>query len=269
MSSSRQFTTQTAFTVGRSVEERELTVHTNFDLRSETPPPFLTLLLGGVHGDEPATTELLFRFQTEFLARGRMSYPVIVWAEVNPDGALRKTRYNARGVDLNRNCDFRWRVQTGDDEPSGDAPWSEPESRALRDLILTLRPAKIVTLHWALAEFDADGPQSRPLLESMWAALDESDRLPYRRRHSHQPAEDALHGSLGGWCGFGLKYPDGTAPAIVTLELPWDPAVPRGESLSDDHLAECQAHWRTDREGYMAAVTPAVFKALAAACAHQ
>lgn len=269
MSSSRQFAPQTAFTVGRSVEERELRVHTNFDLRSQTPPPCLTLLLGGVHGDEPATTELLIRFQTEFLARGGVSHPVIVWAEVNPDGALRKTRYNVRGVDLNRNCDFRWRVQIGGDEPSGDAPWSEPESRALRDLILTLRPAKIVTLHWALAEFDADGPQSRPLLESMWAALDESDRLPYRRRHSHQPAEDALHGSLGGWCGYGLKYSDGTAPAIVTLELPWDPAVPRGDSLSDDHLAECQARWRADSEGYMAAVTPAVFKALAAACAHQ
>ena len=122
MSSSRQFTTQTAFTVGRSVEERDLTVHTNFDPHSQTPPSCLTLFLGGVHGDEPATTELLFRFQTEFLARGRMSYPVIVWAELNPDGALRKTRYNANGVDLNRNCDFRWRVQTGDDEPSGDAP---------------------------------------------------------------------------------------------------------------------------------------------------
>lgn len=269
MTSGHHLTTQTGFTIGSSVEGRDLVVHANFDLTSQPPPARVTLLLGGVHGDEPATTELLARFQTGFLSPGRVAHPLILWAEVNPDGALRGTRYNARGVDLNRNCDFRWRVQTGDDEPSGDAPWSEPESRALRDLILNLRPAKIVTLHWALAEFDADGPQSRPLLESMWAALDENDRLPYRRRHSHQPAEDALHGSLGGWCGFGLRYPDGTAPAIVTLELPWDPAVPRGESLTDDHLAECQARWRLDSEGYMKAVTPAVFKALAAACAHE
>ena len=269
MSSGRHHTTQSVSTIGLSLEGRDLVVHANFDFNAQPPASGVTLLLGGVHGDEPATTELLARFRTEFLSAGTVSRPVILWAEVNPDGAARGTRYNARGVDLNRNCNFRWRVQTGDDEPSGEAPWSEPESRALRDSILHFRPSKIVTLHWALAEFDADGPQSRSLLESMWAALDESDRLPYRLRHSHQPAEDALHGSLGGWCGFGLTYPDGSAPAIVTLELPWNPAVPRGESLTDDHLAECQARWRADSEGYMEAVTPAVFKALAAACAHE
>lgn len=264
-----QPTKQTTFTLGQSVEGRDLIVQANFDLHTQPAPEGITLLLGGVHGDEPATAQLLLRFKMEYLATRRIGQPTIVWPTLNPDGAARGTRYNARGVDPNRNCEFQWRAQAEGDEPPGDAPWSEPESRALRNLILLWRPTKIVTLHWALAEFDADGPQSLGLLDAMWVAMSEAERLPYRRRHSAAPSSDGLPGSLGGWCGFGMKYPDGSAPAIVTLELPWDPSAPRGETLPDDHLAVCHQRWRADSSGYLAAVRPGVFKALLAACAHE
>lgn len=264
-----QTTKQSTFTLGQSAEGRDLVVQANFDLHTQPAPSGITLCLGGVHGDEPATTQLLLRFKMEYLATRKVSQPTIIWPTVNPDGTARSTRYNARGVDLNRNCEHGWRAAAEGDEPPGDAPWSEPESRALRNLILLWRPAKIVTLHWALAEFDADGPQSLPLLDAMWDALSPEERRPYRRRHATQPAPDALPGSLGGWCGYALKYPDGTAPAIVTLELPWNPAVPRGETLPDDHLAACHLRWKTDSSGYLAAVRPPVFKALCAACAHK
>ena len=254
--------------IGRSLAARELLVHANFPL-ADDPPAGSTLLLGGVHGDEPATVELLELFKKEHLASGNLLRPTIVWPLVNPDGAEQGTRFNARGVDLNRNCEFLWRPQVEGDEPPGDAPWSEPESRALRDFILRFRPAKIVTLHWALAEFDADGPQSLALLDAIWRALSVGERCPYRRRHSAAPASDALPGSLGGWCGYGLRYPDGTAPAIVTLELPWDPCAPRGDSLPDGHLAACHQRWREDSAGYLSAVKPGVFTALLAACAHK
>lgn len=151
---------------------------------------------------------------------------MIVLPLANPDGGTRGTRYNARGVDLNRNCDCHWRAAS--EEPSGAAPWSEPESRALRDFILAWLPAKIVSLHWALAELDADGPQSTGLAEAMWAGLDEMARRPYRLRVSELGRGQrrlaqtyvACPGSFGQWCGYGLTYPDGTAPAMVTLELP-------------------------------------------------
>ena len=259
---------QSTLTLGQSVEGRELVIQANFDLYAQPVPNGITLLLGGVHGDEPATSQLLLRFIMEHLAMESVAQPTIIWPTVNPDGTALGTRYNAHGVDINRNCEFRWRTQADGDEPPGDAPWSEPESRALRDLVLHFRPTKIVTLHWALAEFDADGPQSLPLLDAMWDALRDG-RAPYRRHHSIVPAADALPGSFGGWCGFGLKYPDGTAPAIVTIELPWDPAIPRGDSLPEDHLAACHQRWKADSSGYLAAVRPSIFQALLAACAHQ
>ena len=70
--------------------------------------------------------------------RGRrfQDCPIILLPLANPDGYQRGTRYNARGVDLNRNCGFNWRADC--EEPPGPGPWSEPENVALRDFILAL-----------------------------------------------------------------------------------------------------------------------------------
>lgn len=185
----------------------------------------------------------------------------------NPDGLAAAARYNARGVDPNRNCDFHWRADS--EEPSGPAPWSEPETRALRDFILAARPAKIVSLHWALAELDADGAQSASLAEAMWAALTPAQHAPYRLRLTEAPLPDCP-GSLGQWCGYGLRYPDGSAPAMVTLELPSDPAAgSRPAELPADHLPLVHAAWRADPAAYLRAVAPGVHAMLRAACAHR
>lgn len=248
--------------LGESVESRALLATANFDPQVATPPAGLTLLIGGTHGDEPATHELLVRFEREYLSD--LADPVMVWPLVNPDGLVRHTRYNARGVDLNRNAEFRW--QPNCEEPPGPEPWSEPESRTLRDLIRHWRPAKIVTLHWALAELDADGPQSAPLLAALWDALTPEERQCYRQRLTPDPAPDSLTGSLGGWCGYGLRYPDGTAPAIVTLELPAEPETPRPDELPADHLRTVHTRWRDDAAGYLRAVEPAVTRMLLAGC---
>lgn len=225
-------------------------------------PRQVTLILGGTHGDEPATDALVTEF-CEFLpSLAVQGLPVIAWPLVNPDGRARGTRYNAVGVDLNRNTDALWSADS--EERPGPFAWSEPESRALRDLILHWRPAKIVTLHWALAELDADGIQSRGLLDAMWDALSDSERQPYRCGLSKRPS---LPGSFGSWIGHSVRYPGGTAPAIVTLELPAEPESPRQEELAADHLATVHARWRNDANGYLAAVRPGVMKMLLAACA--
>jgi protein MpaA len=190
----------------------------------------------------------------------------------NPDGFARASRYNARGVDINRNAELNWRADS--EEPPGVAPWSEPETRALQEFILTWRPAKIISLHWALAEIDADGVHSTALAETMWNAMSEAERTPYRLRVTEaaqsqrrsQQIESECPGSLGRWAGYGLVYPDDTRPAMITLELPYDASVARAESLSDDHLDVVRAHWARDSESYLATVRDAVFKMLEAAC---
>ena len=248
--------------IGHSVEGRAIEVW----MGAESPGG--TLLIGGFHGDEFATMSLLRDFRPE--SDGVMVLPVL-----NPDGAERGTRYNARGVDLNRNFGFNWRADSV--EPSGPAAWSEPEARALRDFILLTRPAKIVALHWALAEIDADGVQSTALAEAMWAALDDPERAPYRlrvtvpgrgqRRLEQTYAE--CPGSLGQWAGYGLVYPDGTQSAMITLELPAAPESGRPEPLPEDHLESLAARWARDSQGYLRAVEPGVRKMLLAACAHR
>jgi hypothetical protein len=252
---------------GRSVLGREIVVRSNFD-PAGAPPANLTLLIGGQHGDEPATVDLLESFPWP-------AEPTAILARANPDGLVAYTRYNARGVDPNRNCGLNWSARS--EEPSGPHPWSEPESRVLRDYILAFRPAKIVSLHWALAELDADGAQSTPLAETMWAAMTPAQQAAYRLRvtilgrgkRRLQHLYEVCPGSLGQWCGYGVRYPDGSAPAMVTLELPYDPEITRPEEeLPADHLETVHALWANTRGAYLAAVEPGVHAMLAAACRH-
>jgi hypothetical protein len=244
--------------IGHSIEGRPI------ELWSDPAGPNGTLIIGGVHPDESAAINLVREFVPP------KTHPVALLPLANPDGFARASRYNARDVDINRNAGLDWRADSA--EPAGDAPWSEPETRALREFILSWRPAKIIALHWALAEIDADGAQSTPLAVAMWNAMSEAERMPYRLRVTEaerrrlQQTEVECPGSLGRWAGHGLIYPDESRPAMVTLELPYDASVPRAESLPDDHLDVVRAHWARDPESYLATVRPAVFMMLKAAC---
>jgi len=87
-------------------------------------------VLAAHHGDELSSAELALS-----VAEGLLADPVDaeVWVvpHVNPDGVAGGTRYNANAVDLNRNYGFEW---SDDEYRAGDAPFSEPESRAMRVL---------------------------------------------------------------------------------------------------------------------------------------
>ena len=245
-------------TIGYSGEGRPI------QLWSDPAGPNGTLIFGGIHGDEPGSINLVREFAPP------RSNPVALLPLANPDGFVRASRYNARGVDINRNAGLNWRADS--EEPSGAAPWSEPETRALQEFILSWRPAKIISLHWALGEIDADGVQSTALAEAMWNALSEAERMPYRLRVTEAPPGPSQQidadcpGSLGRWAGYGLIYPDGSRPAMITLELPYDASVPRADPLPDDHFDVVRSHWARDAESYLATVREPVFKMLKAAC---
>ncbi|MBN1816093.1 MAG: DUF2817 domain-containing protein [Sedimentisphaerales bacterium] len=181
-------------TVGTSVQGRpiQITVLGN--------GPDTTFVMATIHGNEPAGTPLSQKLiehlnQRPYLLRGKK---VIVMPVANPDGLARHSRFNANGIDLNRNFQASNRVNTSAYGPAG---LSEPESRAIEGVIRSFQPDRVIALHQPLRCIDFDGPGGS-LAHQMAALCD----LPVKQL-------GARPGSLGSYVGLTMGRP------IITVEL--------------------------------------------------
>jgi len=189
----------------------------------------VSLIMATIHGDEAVGTPLVrslswhLRRHPELLA-GRK---VVLMAVANPDGMVNNTRYNAKGVDLNRNFEAANRINT---KQTGLLPLSEPEARTIKQLIQKYKPDRIVSIHQRShnnpACIDYDGPAS--MLAKQMANYCE---LPINRL-------GAEPGSLGSYAGVTLGIP------IVTFEM-----FPADSKLNSDAL------WQKYGKALLAAVT--------------
>lgn len=116
------------------------------------------IFYAAMHGSEYNTKYTLTNWIVE-LENNIKNIPndktIIILPTLNPDGVNKNTRFNANGVDLNRNFDTStWAsgtyfldkyYETG----GGSSPFSEPESRAIRDLILRELPYLTLSYHSA------------------------------------------------------------------------------------------------------------------------
>jgi murein peptide amidase A len=147
--------------VGHSVRGRPITA----TLKGDPKAPARVLVIGCVHGDEPAGVRVARR-----LVAGAPARNAAIWVvpSLNPDGVAAGSRGNARGVDLNRNFPFDWRP-LGGLEYSGAHPLSEPESRTARRLILRVEPDITIWFHQPFDLVDRSGGD--PLVERRFAQL--------------------------------------------------------------------------------------------------
>lgn len=161
------------------------------------------LVIASIHGSEPAGTPLVEKLEA-WLAENPAEWEglrVVVIPVANPDGYAKRERYNAHGVDLNRNFPADNRT---DHTTHGETPLSEPESRALMRALQTYNPSRVVSLHQPLLCVDYDGP-GEELAKAMSDAIE--GRLPVKKLGGRP-------GSLGSYIGVTLGRP------IITLELP-------------------------------------------------
>jgi succinylglutamate desuccinylase len=165
------------------------------------------VLLGNMHGNEPAGVRLVKAVRADPRVRG-----VDLWVvpTMNPDGLAADTRQNAHGVDLNRNWAHRWRRQTGPYD-SGPRPFSEPETRAMRRFLNRVDPQFVVSFHQPLHGVDSDAAKNRHLLNRLSRNL----HLPKKPLR----CSDVCHGTMTGW------YNAHHSGSAITVELGSRPSV--------------------------------------------
>ncbi len=196
-------------TIGTSVEGRPITMHRFGD------GPVGTLIMGGIHGDETTAIQLAERLvellQHEPPPMGVRSAIAMI-PVVNPDGAAAGRRTNAHRVDLNRNFPAKNFTATRPGKyHSGKSASSEPETVAIQQVIASLNPKRIVSIH-SIGDGkhcnNYDGP-----------AEDLAKRMA---KYNGYPVTATIGyptpGSFGSWAGIDKQIP------VITLDVPADAA---------------------------------------------
>ncbi len=173
--------------------------------------PRKALVVGNVHGDEPAGTAVTRQIMRRFRDVGGVDLWVVKTA--NPDGFAAGTRRNADGVDLNRNFSYRWRPGP----PSsgyypGPHPFSEPESRAVRALVRSLRPSVSIWFHQPWDQVLAPCHGAVPL-QRRFSQLSGIPVKRCRAQHLHGTAISWQNHSSPGSVAFVVELPGGRISA--------------------------------------------------------
>lgn len=192
----------------------------HFDKNGQTDKAKKVLVISLIHGDEIGAGSL-GRYWLERLQEiePRNTWRIIPVA--NPDGALKKTRTNASGVDLNRNfptqdwdsqAETFWKKKSQGSERKfpGVKSASEPEVNCLLDHLHEFNPDFVISIHTPLNVLDFDGPDLKP---------PKYDYLPWRRLGN-------FPGSLGRYLWVEKKIP------VLTAELKSD--LPQSAIVFDE-----------------------------------
>lgn len=157
------------------------------------------LFVSGIHGDYEANTISLANQVIDYLEENPEIIPenvrVSIIPVLNVDGTngddstteVSEGRFNANGVDLNRNFDCNWQeegVWQSKKVSGGDAPFSEPESKALKSFVEDINPEAVVVWYSA-----AGGVYASNCNEGVLSETSELTRL-FARESGYPAYED-------------------------------------------------------------------------------
>lgn len=163
----------------------------------------LTLIIGGFHGDEMQGVELVQKF-AEYITKeykDKINSRLVIIPVLNPDALVAGTRVNANHIDVNRNFPTQNRINN---DRFGHEPASEPETKAIMEIVKKYKPNRIISVHTAMFVVNYDGP-----------AKDLADTMA---KYNGYPVSGSIGyptpGSFGAYAGIEMQIP------IITLELP-------------------------------------------------
>jgi murein peptide amidase A len=190
------------------------------------------LFIAGIHGDEFSSVSSTFKWLKILQEHHSGKFHWLFMPLVNPDGMLRKNpqRMNSHDVDLNRNFPPEggdsasltyWQTEAAKDPRRypGSTPVSEPETKAIMDVIDTFKPNVIVSVHAPYDLLDFDGEAHAP---------EKFGPLNLKLLGTYP-------GSLGNYAWLRLGIP------VVTLELPHAGIMPTKSDI--DNIWEDFVFW--------------------------
>lgn len=175
---------------------------------------------GGIHGSEPSSTYVMQDWAAHLDSEAYKipaDKQVVIVPSINPDGIANGDRFNANGVNLARNFPTSdWAsdiVTSGGPKPKGggSAPLSEPESKAVANVLRTLRPRVVLSFHskGSLVGINQYGDS-----ESIGNIYASSVRYGKMYHNAEEVLGYDITGEYETWIGEGLGLP------CVLIELP-------------------------------------------------
>jgi len=126
------------FVLGQSIQGRQLAALKISDNPAVDENEAEIHFDGGIHGDEIGGSENVIRFARQLCQQYNAGDPYVtslvnnreIWLYlmVNPDGRESMSRYNANGVDVNRDWGYMWNEEGG-----SSGPYSQIETKVLRN----------------------------------------------------------------------------------------------------------------------------------------
>jgi len=223
----------------RTTEGRPVTgIEVTRDAHRADGKPVL-MITGMHHGNEWASGEVTMEFAfdllknhgrdktiTRLLDRVRVLFVPVV----NVDGFVLNTRRTATNTDMNRNYGFGWSPS----EPfPGTGPWSEPESRNVRDAISSRQVTTFLTMHTCLAnilypplQLKAGLPQDIDAFRAFAGALGNQNGYYHTTSaEDYETAGEAIDWSYYATRGLGVTVEVCTNPP-TGLPRTWQTLVP-------------------------------------------